>query len=128
MAIIDATAVSSFEAPAGRAIRVTTGSVAASSTSDEIRITAFENAVLKELDVSCSSTDFDISLRTSAGASANSSDEKLKVTSENLHYYETDLNITLVTRGTPYIYLVITNNDAVNATGTITIDLVLQTN
>ncbi len=142
MAIVNATAVSNTKIPGGEIIRATAANVAVSSTSDEIKIALVvtdedsvtqrdESVIIKAVSISCSSTDFDTSLRTKGGAAVNTVDEVYQRTASNLDFSDTGLWIPFgnqdgAAHKIPYIYLVITNDDAGNATGTITIEITVE--
>ena len=76
--------------------------------------------------VACESEDFDVSIRTDPGVTRPSIREILRDEDEDERYDGTTLGIYYWNaEREDYLYLVITNNDAVNPTGEIHIELII---
>jgi len=89
------------------------------------------NGVLRGVSAACNSLDFDVSLRTSASAAADTVDEIYRATGINKYRSDDNLYQGWVNTDatiTSKLYLTLTNNDLVNATGVITIKIVTDIN
>jgi hypothetical protein len=85
-----------------------------------------DSGILKGFLCSCSSTDYDISIRTKAEALADSFNEICVYEGINKAVVVDDLNIGWIngdTTSTNNLYIVVTNNDSGNATGTISLSI-----
>ena len=115
----------------------TLGSVAADSTGGgplDFQVATEQNifnGVLRGVSVACDSEDFDVSIRTKSNGQANSVDEIYRVVDIDKYRSDDNLFQGWVNGDTPSsskLYVVLTNTDAVNATGTITVKIVTDIN
>lgn len=89
------------------------------------------NGILRNLAISCDSTDFDVSIRTKSNGLQDSVDEIYRATDINKYRSDDNLHVGWVNNdptNTSKLYVVITNNDLVRATGTVTLKLVVDIN
>ena len=103
--------------------------VLAGATSDTIRFLLSPFVHLQSLKVSCDSVDYDLSFRNRNGITVPSVHEIFKVTNINLSHYDNDVRVPSINSDSPqegYLYLVITNTDAVNPTGLIQIQITIS--
>lgn len=133
MAIVNATLTAShvFRSAFQEASYQFTGpSVAAGGgVSDDIRMAIDQGGEGKLIGVrvACDSEDFDISIRTEPDVTPPSVSEILRVIDNDERYDGTTLGIYFWNPGEEdYLYLVVVNNDAVNATGVLKIELVIS--
>ncbi len=86
---------------------------------------------IKGINCACASLDFDLSIRDKTGVSADTVNEIFKTVGENKHYLETEATLSV-----PYanmdatqkgsLYAIVKNDDGVNATGSITLELTIE--
>ena len=103
--------------------------VLAGATSDTIRFLLSPFVHLQSLKVSCDSVDYDLSFRNRNGITVPSVHEIFKVTNINLSHYDNDVRVPSINSDSPqegYLYLVITNTDAVHPTGLIQIQITIS--
>ena len=89
------------------------------------------NGILKNFSIACDSTDFDVSVRTKSNGQQDSIDEIYTATDINKYRSDDDLNQAWVNgdpTNTSKLYVVITNNHLVRATGTVYINLAVDIN
>ena len=82
--------------------------------------------VLRGVNVSCGSENFNVSIRSATKAKPNSRDEIFRYDGANSKLLEDDLNVGWINGDTPRnnnLYVVVTNKDLVNATGVINVQL-----
>jgi len=82
--------------------------------------------VLKGVNVSCGSQNFNVSIRSATKSKPNTRDEIFRYDGANSKLLEDDLNVGWINGDTPrnnYLYIVVTNKDLSNATGAINIQL-----
>lgn len=87
---------------------------------------AFHSGVLRGIAVSCDSTDFDVSIRTKSNGQLDTLDEIYRVININKYRRDSDLFIGWVNGDSPKagkLYLVLTNNDSGNSTGTVNVEV-----
>ncbi len=107
-------------------------SVDASDTGLEEELAGLpKQGMIKGINCSCASTDFDLSIRNKTGVSADTNNEIFQTEGENLHYNETEATLVVpyVNRDTTQkgsLYAIVKNDDAVNATGDITLELTVE--
>jgi len=115
----------------------TFGSIAADSTGggplDFLVATSqnIPNGILRGVSVACSSTDFNVSIRTKSNAQADTVDEVYRVTGINKFRSDDDLYQGWVNNDSPIgskLYLTLTNVDIGNATGTVTVKILTDIN
>lgn len=130
--MINATLVKTFRSTekAGT-YRFTAPTVLAGATSDEIKLRVPRANILSGVKMACASVDFDASFRQKAGITAPNIDEIFAVEDVNRAFQITDpdIRIPYCNQDSPLddaLYLVIVNTDAVNATGTVTIDITIE--
>jgi len=133
MAIVNATLTAShvFRSAFQEASYQFTGpSVAAGGgVSDDIRMAIDQGGEGKLIGVrvACNSEDFDISVRTEPDVTPPSVREILRVIDNDERYDGTTLGVFYWNPdGEDYLYLVLTNNDALNATGALSIELIIS--
>jgi len=103
--------------------------VLAGATSDTIRFLFSPYVYFHALKVSCNSVDYDLSFRNRNGITVPSVHEIFKVTNINLSHYDNDVRVPSINSDSPqegYLYLVITNTDAVHPTGLIQIQITIS--
>ncbi len=103
-------------------------SVPLSQTGSEEEITGLPKVgTIKQVKITSPlSTDFDVTIFNKTGASANTNNVVLKIEGINLHYDETDLDISFRNADTTVkgsLYCIVKNDDGGNATGAITVEL-----
>ena len=107
----------------------TVPTVLAGAVSDEIRF-AIDNAnegKIIGVRFICTSTDFDISIRADGGISVPAIEEIYKGSNIYREYSEMDLGLYYCTPDQEdYLYMVLTNSDAVNATGVIDVEFLIS--
>jgi len=89
------------------------------------------NGILRNVAIACDSTDFDVSIRTKSNGQPDSIDEIYKVTDISKYRSDDDLYVGWVNNdptNTSKLYVVITNNDLVRATGTVSVKLTVDIN
>lgn len=90
-----------------------------------------QTGILRNVAVSCDSTDFDVTLRVKKDSTSNSVDEIFKATGGNLRIAYDDLHQGWVNNDNPRVgklYATIVNNDLQNATGVVRILLMNDIN
>jgi hypothetical protein len=90
------------------------------------RAQKFHSGILQGVSVSCDSDDFDVSIRTHSNALPNTPSEVYDVEGVNLYRNDSNLGVGWINRDTPQagkLYLVLVNNDGVNATGEILVEV-----
>lgn len=145
MAIVNATPVATHAFhSAGQEVsyQFTAPSVAAGGgVSDDIRMALYEAQTINDAEslinqggegkligvrVACDSGGFDVSIRTDYDVTPPSVREILRVVDNDERYDGTTLGIYYRNPdGEDYLYLVVTNNDAVNPTGVLNIELII---
>lgn len=108
----------------------TLNNVAISSTGAEelINIGCWQGAI-QGIIVACASTDFDISIRNKVGQAASSIYEILSYAGSNLRLENSNIRRDFQNRDDPQeqrLYVVIKNDDATNATGSIELELAIE--
>jgi len=93
--------------------------------SEEIQLNSMYNGVIRGIRTVNTSTDFNISIRTSAGVEPPSIDEIFKVINVDSSYNEVMLYIPYMSDDDS-LYVEITNNDLVNPTGSFSFDLIFS--
>jgi two-component SAPR family response regulator len=115
----------------------TLGTVAADSTGggpldfESVAGQNIFNGILRNLSVSCDSTDYDISLRTKSNGQEDTIDEIYRAVDINKYRFDDDLHVGWVNSdptNTSKLYAVITNNDLARATGAVRINLTMDIN
>lgn len=89
------------------------------------------NGILRNVAVASDSTDFDVSIRTKSNGQADSVDEIYKAIDINKYRSDDDLHVGWVNNdptNTSKLYVVVTNNDLVRATGTVNIRVTVDIN
>ena len=103
-------------------------SIGPGSTSDEIRLPLKKEGDIICVRTACSSTDYDISLKTKASDPSPTVNEILRVIEIDQSYNETELEIYYSNSDDPEtinLYLTITNNDAI-ATGDFVFEIIIS--
>ena len=101
---------------------------AGGGVSDDIRMAIDQGGEGKLIGVrvACNSEDFDISIRTLHSVTPPSVREILRVIDNDERYDGMDLGIYYWTPGEEdYLYIAVTNNDVVNPTGPLSIELII---
>lgn len=111
----------------------TLSSVAADTTGFEelvpVTSTGEDNVhmgILKGVNVSCNSQNFNVSIRSATKVKPNMRDEIFRYDGANCKFLEDNLDIGWINGDTPrnnYLYVVVTNKDLSNATGVINVQL-----
>lgn len=104
----------------GGPLTVITGSA------EEIAVQKAHAGILRNVDISCDSTDFNLTLRNKRDSTANSIDEIYKYTGGNLRVVVDDLYKAWVNNDNPKtgtLYATVVNKDLQNPTGVIRIRL-----
>lgn len=83
-----------------------------------------EIGYISAVNVICASEDFDISLREESGVTRPSIKERYRVEEIELFDYEPNANAEFINSGS--LYCTITNDDASNDTGVISLEITLQ--
>jgi hypothetical protein len=89
------------------------------------------NGILRNVAVSCDSTDFDLSLRTKSNGQQDSVDEVYRAIDISKYRSDDDLHVGWVNNdptNTSKLYAVITNNDLARATGAVNIRITTDIN
>ena len=108
--------------------KFTIPSIAADTLSDQIRLIAPEGGKLVDLAVTCDSENFDISLRSEKDITPPTVKELFVETGIDVRYVATEIHKHYANTDTPreaYLYLYVNNVDAVNATGTVELELTI---
>lgn len=113
-----------------RAIRYSADSVAASSTSDEIVCGLnIDSAKIDGFRIATNSTNYTVQVFTETSATSPTITKILDISEINLEYSEMGLNIVYTNTDSTDVnnlYLVLTNADAVNATGEFEFEFILD--
>lgn len=109
----------------------TIDSVGASSTSGgfSINLKNIKTGSISGIRIVCNSTDYDLDLFEKASCTYPSVYEILRIEDINLEHAENELNASFYNRETTqvaYLYGIITNNDTINATGEISLQLDIE--
>ena len=86
------------------------------------------DGIIDSVAVKCNSTDFDVVIRDMAGQTSPSIEDIIEFTHENLFFFNNKMALYFRNADNPQnnnLYITVTNNDAVNATGTIDVKLIL---
>jgi hypothetical protein len=98
-----------------------------SSTSEELKLDQLpKHGRIDQLNISCASTDFDLSVRDKASATEDTVNEIIDYDTTNKSYEKTDVKLEYDNADSPTVnalYCKIKNDDAGNATGEITLKL-----
>ncbi len=89
------------------------------------------SGILRGVSVSCDSTDFDVSIRAMSNALVDTPGEIYRATDIEKYRSDDNLGVGWINTDTPAegkLYLVLTNNDIVRATGTVIIELMSDIN
>jgi len=87
--------------------------------------------ILRGVSVACGSTDFDISIRTKSNAAEDTVDEIYRVTGIDKYRSDDNLYQGWVNGDSPLkskLYVTLINADSVNATGDITVKILIEIN
>ncbi len=89
------------------------------------------SGILRNVAVSCDSTDFDVIFRVKKDSTSNSIDEVFKFTGGNLRVVYDDLFLGWINKSNPQgqnLYATVVNNDLQNATGFVRVKLMNDIN
>lgn len=113
-----------------KSLRYSIPDIPASTTSDIIRLLNIKKeGKINIIRIGCSSTDYSISLRTMQNVVLPSIDEIFQVTAINQRWDAVNQNILYSNHDNPEqeaLYCVITNNDGVNGTGNVDLEIILS--